>query len=87
MRRSFEKRAVATDEGRALGLSVERIDSRTVAGSMYLTREQVDKFATLPGSKNRDVSHSLHYDINVILICEFSPKKITQWYAATDGKI
>ncbi|KAF7975808.1 hypothetical protein HWV62_8495 [Athelia sp. TMB] len=51
----FERRAAVEEEGPSLGLLVERIDTRKVpAGSMYITREEVDVWATKPGSKNRD---------------------------------
>ena len=58
----FEKRGTAAEEGTALGPIVEQIDTRTVArGSMYLSREEVDKWATPPGSKHRDVSSFFAY--------------------------
>ncbi|KAF7979474.1 hypothetical protein HWV62_42299 [Athelia sp. TMB] len=51
----FERRALPEEGGPLLGPLVESIDTRTTfPGNMYISRTEVDKWATPPGARNRD---------------------------------
>ncbi|KAF7964555.1 hypothetical protein HWV62_5700 [Athelia sp. TMB] len=51
----FERWAAAEEDGPRLGPSVESIDTRhQLPGNMYLSREEVDRWAAVPGSHPRD---------------------------------
>lgn len=51
----FERRADPDDANPELGPSVESFDTRTEHGNLYLSRADVDKWATKTGTK--DVHH------------------------------
>lgn len=82
----FERRAAMEEGGPTLGTLVESTDYRVAPSAMYISRARVDKHATKPGAKNRDVSHPMSLCLQILIISR-SLRKIRLDRVASAGRI